>query len=102
MVLALPPVGQIGPRRDTDHIYRVWRGYRCLGVGVRRRHGVERRPSWWGEHPTILDGQKSPMFLNLNVLFASKQHASFLSKKKDLMSEKSEKSDLSLLRIDNA
>jgi hypothetical protein len=34
-----------------------------------------------------------------DVLFASKQPASFSSKKKDLMSEKSEKSDLSLLRI---
>ena len=38
-----PPVGQIGPPRDTGRIPGVWRGCQCLGVGVRRRHGVERR-----------------------------------------------------------
>ena len=37
-----------------------------------------------------------------DVLFASKQPASFSRKKKDLTSEKSEKSDLSLLPLDNA
>ena len=35
-----PPVGRIGPRRDTRRIPRVWRGCRCLGVGV--------RPPAWG------------------------------------------------------
>ena len=29
-----PPVSRIGPRRDIRRIPRVWRGCRCLGVGV--------------------------------------------------------------------
>ena len=37
-----------------------------------------------------------------DVLFASKQPASYSRKKKDQTSEKSEKSDLSLLPLDNA
>ena len=39
----VPPIGRTGPHRDIRRIPRVWRGCRCLGVGVQRRHGVKRR-----------------------------------------------------------